>query len=250
MLPAAPHPTVPFTATAVTQEPRGPGGQRGPIPKGEAGAGRSAGPAPEGGAWPHRKYGPRRRPRCPRGLPAPALQRGLLRARPRAAFSPQPPSEAYAEGAGWGALRCLRERGGRGAAPGGTAAWGGEGGDERGTGGTQGGGGEGTPPPRSAASSAYLQVTCLVQPPPGPRARGGTAAGPKMVPVAPAATLGPRTAAAAASAVVPRATASAITVYPTHGDSTGTSGSTSFRAGGGGAGRGEEKDRLPARRRL
>lgn len=54
----------------------------------------------------------------------------------------------------------------------------------------------------------YLQVTCLVQPPPGPRARGGTAAGPKMVPVAPAATLGPRTAAAAASAVVPRATAS------------------------------------------
>lgn len=110
-------------------------------------------------------------------------------------------------------------------------------------------GDEGPPPPPSAAGSAYLQVTCLVQPPPGPRARGGTAAGPKMVPVAPAAVLGPRTAAAAASAVVPRATASAITVYPTHGDSTGTSGSTSFRAGGGGAGRGEGPS-PPARRRL
>lgn len=110
-------------ATAVTQEPRGPPGQRGPVPKGEAGAGRSAGPAPEGGAGPRRKYGPRRQPRCPQGLPAPASQRGPSSARSRAAPRPRPPpSEAY------GALQCLRERGGRGPATRGTAAWGGRGG--------------------------------------------------------------------------------------------------------------------------
>lgn len=80
-------------------------------------------------------------------------------------------------------------------------------------------GDRGRPHPHTpAAGSAYLQVTCLVQPPPpGPTASGGTAAKSKAAAVAPAAAAADasKAAAAAAPAVVPRATASAITVYPT-----------------------------------